>query len=77
MVGRQHSGDENGYTRYNCAYLDIGGITYSPDAGTCTWSSGLKESSSSYVCAYDRLMVGRQHGGDENGTTWYRCCNLP
>lgn len=77
MVGRQHSGDENGYTRYNCAYVDFGGITFHPDSGTCAWSSGLKESSHNYVAAYQRLLVGRQHSGDENGTTWYYSCNLP
>lgn len=76
LVGRRHSGDENGYTIYQCAYLDFGGLTYFTDAATCSWSSGQKESSSNYTCAYDRVMAGRQHSGDENGTTWNYCCNL-
>jgi peptidyl-Asp metalloendopeptidase len=76
LVGRYHSGDENGTTRYSCAFLDFGGVTRYPDANTCAWSSGLRESSSNYVCAFDRVMVGRQHSGDENGTTWNYCCNM-
>lgn len=76
LVGRRHSGDENGYTIYQCAYLDFGGATYYTDSSTCSWSSGQKESSSNYVCAYARVLTGRQHAGDENGTTWNYCCNL-
>lgn len=74
MVGRQHSGDENGSTRYYCCNLSQSGVQV-PRSGICGWSSGQKESSSNLQCLPDgRVMVGRQHSGDENGTTWNYCC---
>jgi hypothetical protein len=72
IAGRQHSGDENGTTYYLCCNAGI------PQAATtnCAWSAGIKESSgTAYTCLSSKVMVGRQHSGDENGTTWYYCCN--
>jgi len=73
MVGRQHSGDENGNSRYYCCNLTQGGLQIPVAGATCDWSSSVKESSSSFECP--SVMVGRRHSGDENGSTWYRCCN--
>lgn len=73
MAGRQHSGDENGNTRYYCCNLTRGGLTIPVDGGTCAWSSSVKESSSAFECP--SVMTGRRHSGDENGSTWYQCCN--
>jgi hypothetical protein len=73
MVGRQHSGDENGSTRYYCCNLSQGGLSVPWHSATCAWSSSVKESSSNFECP--SVMVGRRHYGDENGQTWYQCCN--
>lgn len=62
MAGRQHSGDENGNTRYYCCNLNQNGLQI-PRSGSWAWSAGQQESNS------------RQHSGDENGTTWNYCCN--
>ena len=75
LVGRQHSGDENGSTRYYCCNLSQSGVQI-PRSGSCLWSSGQKEAGSNLQCLPDgKVMVGRQHSGDENGTTWNYCCN--
>lgn len=77
MTGRYHTGDENGQTRYEYATLkavDENGI---PVSGTITvedvkWATSLKESSGNgYDAPANRVIVGRQHHGDENGQTQY------
>lgn len=74
MAGRQHSGDENGSTRYYCCNLSQNGVQV-PRSGSCAWSAGQQESSSHFQCIPDgKVMTGRQHSGDENGTTWNYCC---
>jgi Matrixin len=76
MAGRQHSGDENGSTRYYCCNLNQGGFQIPIVAGSCVWSAGQQESNSHFQCIPDgKVLVGRQHSGDENGTTWNYCCN--
>jgi predicted RNA-binding Zn-ribbon protein involved in translation (DUF1610 family) len=74
MVGRQHTGDENGNTRYYCCNLTQNGFQV-PRSGSCVWSAGQQESNSHFQCIPDgKVLVGRQHSGDENGTTWNYCC---
>lgn len=77
MVGRVHSGDENGNTQYNCCNVrPVGGIT-NVTPTNCAWSGAIKESrGTNYFCPANQVMVGRAHYGDENGSTYYYCCNL-
>ena len=77
MTGRYHSGDENGQTQYEYATLKAVDEDGNAVAGTITvedvkWDSSLKESSGSgYDAPSGRVIVGRQHQGDENGQTQY------
>lgn len=74
MTGRQHHGDENGNTRYQCCNLSQNG-TQVP-INNCAWSGAIKESDSLYRCLPNgKVMVGRQHNGDENGNSFYFCCS--
>ncbi|MEV7009689.1 hypothetical protein [Streptosporangium sp. NPDC051022] len=70
LVGRWHTGDENGITRYRTATLYWQGRQVSL-TGTA-WSGELKESNHGYQAAYNRVLVGRSHSGDENGKTRYQ-----
>lgn len=84
MTGREHRGDENGSTRYECADIYVNGERHllpSVDA----WSGDMRESSHKYTCPdeittpstrYLSVMTGRHHRGDENGWTQYRCSKL-
>lgn len=76
MIGRYHTGDENGQTAYLYASLkaiDSSGnivpgtiaITYS------SWSAWQKESSSDFAAPSNQVIAGRRHNGDENGDTSY------
>ncbi|MFJ4478778.1 hypothetical protein [Streptomyces xanthochromogenes] len=75
LVGRSHSGDENGTTRYyHAQVLDKSGTPLTVVHGT--WSNSQKESDSSFVAPADQVLVGRRHIGDENGTTEYLTATL-
>lgn len=37
------------------------------------WSAGIKEAGSKYSCAGNGILIGRDHQGDENGSTKYKC----
>jgi hypothetical protein len=77
MVGRAHYGDENGSTQYNCCNVRPVGGTTNVSLFNCAWSGAIKESSGiNYICPSDKVMVGRAHFGDENGSTYYQCCNV-
>lgn len=75
IVGRRHSGDENGPTKYkqgkleckNKSYNHIFDITLSKDQKEVT----VKESNSTVSCPCGYVMVGRRHKGDENKSTTY------
>ena len=71
MIAREHSGDEDGDTRYRCALASSQGefMQFTPTE----WSAWEKESKSSFSCPDDQFMIGREHKGDENGKTRYRC----
>ncbi|WP_420125976.1 hypothetical protein [Longimicrobium sp.] len=78
IVGRWHSGDENGYTRYWYArLLSAALIPYYNDEEVET-SPGIQESGkssggqSSFICPDNYVIVGRSHDGDENGLTYYK-----
>jgi hypothetical protein len=77
MTGRAHTGDENGGTAYEYATLQAIDAQGQPVAGVITvedvrWEGGISESyGAGYDAAVNRVIVGRQHSGDENGGTSY------
>jgi hypothetical protein len=82
MSGRWHNCknkgekcDENGNSTIYCRNIESNGVFFGVGAGT--WSGDIKESSgTSYLCPANTVMTGRQHKGDENGTTKYLCSPL-
>ncbi|MFB7504824.1 hypothetical protein [Streptomyces broussonetiae] len=74
LVGRQHSGDENGPTKYATATMSAGGREV--ELTSHRWSPGQRESSSYSKSGDDEVMVGRQHSGDENGQTRYQYARI-
>ncbi|MGI8312867.1 hypothetical protein [Saccharopolyspora hattusasensis] len=74
LVGRQHSGDENGQTRYATASMSAWGQPV--ELTSYRWSAGQKESNSYSKAGEYEVMVGRQHSGDENGQTQYQYARI-
>lgn len=83
MIGRHHSGDENGKTYYNFAEastqieateLAPEGTIIVPDKRTTT--SAIVENSSVFLCPGNCVLTGRMHSGDENGNTFYEYAPL-
>ncbi|MFC7330285.1 hypothetical protein [Marinactinospora rubrisoli] len=74
LVGRQHSGDENGQTRYATASMSAGGRPV--ELTSYRWSPGQRESNSYSKAGAYEVMVGRQHSGDENGETRYQYARI-
>ncbi|MFE1553185.1 hypothetical protein [Streptomyces sp. NPDC058718] len=74
LIGRSHSGDENGNTTYYCGFILIDGELVQV-SGT-TWSSSQRESASYFSAPPGTVLVGRQHSGDENGQTRYATASL-
>ncbi|QEV57073.1 hypothetical protein CP981_26220 [Streptomyces platensis] len=74
LIGRSHSGDENGSTTYYCGFILIYGelVHVSPP----TWSSAQRESNSFFAAAPHKALVGRVHSGDENGSTRYATASM-
>lgn len=70
IVGRWHSGDENGSTKYLAGMFFWQGQQLRFSSAP-TWSGALKESKHSWRAGSGQVMIGRQHQGDENGTTKY------
>jgi len=70
LVGRKHTGDENGQTQYATAVIKIDGNSITLDEGVT--SSYIKESSGIWFKTdSNRILTGRHHSGDENGKTYY------
>ncbi len=70
IVGRQHEGDEGGYTKYATAIIKFNGNEVTAINRIAT--GNVKESKANWVVADDnRFMTGRHHAGDENGNTYY------
>lgn len=70
IVGRKHTGDENGNTEYKTAIIKVNGkgTTITEEIT----SAKIKESSDTWFKTDDqRVMIGRCHSGDENGDTYY------
>ena len=77
IVGRAHSGDENGNTRYKVGRVYVSnGTTKKAVTMYGSGTDGPYKESEGYVDhgyigmngAY--MMTGRKHDGDENGNTW-------
>ena len=77
MTGRWHKGDENGNTQYEYATLKAVDENGDPVDATIEitdirFTDVVSESSGIGVIADSgRVIVGRTHGGDQNGTTKY------
>ena len=77
LTGRRHSGDENGKTWFEDAGLEAvdesGNIVSGEISVTSVeWSEWSKESSGQgFDALNNRVLVGREHRGDENGKTRY------
>lgn len=77
LTGRRHSGDENGKTWFEDAGLEAvdesGNIVSGEISVTSVeWSEWSKESSGQgFDALNNRVIVGREHRGDENGKTRY------
>ncbi len=71
LVGRRHSGDENGKTWYSCSKVlaDVTPVILKERY----ISPPIKESWSNFTCPLGSVMTGRSHQGDENGDTIYIC----
>lgn len=70
IVGRKHSGDENGQTQYATAIVKLNGKVTTLDEGRS--SVPIKESSGIWFKTdANRVITGRHHNGDENGQTFY------
>ncbi|RJQ88275.1 hypothetical protein [Amycolatopsis panacis] len=74
LLGRSHSGDENGSTTYYCGLILIDGQQVR--VGAPTWSASQRESNSFFAAPGDHVLVGRQHSGDENGSTRYATATM-
>ncbi|MFD1541601.1 hypothetical protein [Nonomuraea guangzhouensis] len=74
LVGRQHSGNENGPTRYAHASLTVGGQTVK--LASYRWTPGQRESRSYSKAGEDEVMTGREHFGDENAQTQYQYARI-
>lgn len=70
VAGRWHEGDENGYTRYRSATVYWRGQRVLLTGGDI--SGAYRESNHAWQADANRVMTGRVHTGDENGTTRYR-----
>jgi hypothetical protein len=80
VVGRQHSGDEQGESRLLCSsFIQVGGDigTFFEQGKKRHVSPEIEESAGiEFVCPDDHFIVARFHFNDENGQTQYRCANI-
>ena len=71
LTGRQHTGDENGKTRYQTGIVKFNGkkakVTYYPEADLVVRENGGLEA----LPKDNLVMIGIKHSGDENGFTTY------
>lgn len=73
LIGRKHSGDENGQTSYRCGWAKQfehlkfrNPKTYAPQS----------ERGYHFTCDKNTIMIGRKHQGNENGNTTYTCAEV-
>jgi len=77
MTGRKHKGDENKSTSYRCGTpkAKFGDLQVIPDA---IWEHVGNETDSKFQCPPNKVIVGRYHYGDEDGSssTKYLCATM-
>ncbi|MEJ2443723.1 MAG: hypothetical protein P8Y42_09730 [Exilibacterium sp.] len=84
MIGMEHSGDENGNTKYKCAglfalsnneFIKSQNVIITPNEA---FERPIKESNNiENLCTHPtHVMLGRRHSGDENGSTSILCGRL-
>lgn len=73
MTARKHYGDEEEETSYKC-----GKVTQFGELTTVKHKEypAINEKGSKFKCDKDTVMTGREHEGDENGTTIYTCAEV-
>lgn len=82
ITGRWHKGDENGKTRYEYSTLkavDENGNTVSGviKFANIRWEVWFKESSGNgFDAGGNRVIIGREHKGDEKGNTRYETAEI-
>lgn len=79
LVGRQHSGDENGNTVYKYAPLIAdpnSGLNVSYTLANPQLSAGIRQSELTYNAPSGWAIIGRKHDGDENGLTYFRIAQV-
>lgn len=74
LVGRLHTGDEHGSTRYATASMTLSGRTV--NLSSYRWTLNQIESNSYSKAGVGEVMVGRQHSADENGPTSYQYATI-
>jgi len=75
LTRRAHSGDENGTTTYTCALMRFEEVQVR--VGPEAWAGTVTESAGTWlICPPSTVLTGRDHYGDENGSTVYRCAPL-
>ena len=75
IVGRKHSGDENGQTTYATAVVKYNGKA--TELVNSLLSASIKESSGTWFRTdANRVIVSRVHKGDENGQTTYTSATI-
>ncbi len=85
MVGRYHHGDEKGTSQLRCGRFHVHPVENN-SVGDCYtglynitvtvenryWTEWKKESSNYFSAPTDYVITGREHSGDENGSTRYQ-----
>ena len=74
IVGRKHSGDENGDTNYRCGKVDQFGVL-GPLVDSEQHSNN-PEDGVYFICPENKMLTGRIHEGDENDPEHFTCSSL-
>ncbi|MFF0774748.1 hypothetical protein ACFYUK_38085 [Nonomuraea wenchangensis] len=67
LIGRSHTGDENGWTTYRCGRIYINSVQVT--VSSYRYQQVDHETYSWFEAPESNAMVGREHDGDENGLT--------
>lgn len=70
IVGRRHSGDENGQTAYKTAVVKFNGLATTM-INYSTSASNKESKWNWFKTDATHVITGRYHSGDENGNTYY------
>lgn len=73
LIGRKHTGDENGPTQYHCGTAN----PTEPFKLTQREENTVDSEKDSYfLCPPNKVITGRKHTGDEEEPTTYRCAAI-